>query len=109
MTKLSIKTVNGKLKKFFAIAALVFFGAATASVQFTTDEPKYEVHVERYKVRSGDTFWDVSRYYRDLDDRNLYIFDYQDELRRLNPQLVENKNQLNVGDVIEVKYLKIKE
>ena len=97
-----------KLKKFFAVATLIFFGAATASINFS-DEPKYEVHVERYKVRAGDTLWDVSRYYRDLDDRNLYIFDYQDELRRLNPKLVENKNQLNVGDVIEVKYLKIKE
>ncbi len=97
-----------KLKKFFTVAALVFFGAATASVQFS-DEPKYEVHVERYKVRAGDTLWDVSRYYRDLDDRNLYIFDYQDELRRLNPKLVENKNQLMPNDVITVKYLKVKE
>lgn len=97
-----------KLKKFFAVATLIFFGAATASVQFA-ETPKYEVHVERYKVRAGDTLWDVSRYYRDLDDRNLYIFDYQDELRRLNPKLVENKNQLMPNDVITVKYLKVKE
>lgn len=96
-----------KLKKFFAVATLIFFGAATASVQFS-DEPKYEVHVERYKVRAGDTLWDVSRYYRDLDDRNLYIFEYIDELRELNPALVENKNQVDIGDEIEVRYLKIR-
>lgn len=96
-----------KLKKFFTVATLVFFGAATTSINFS-DEPKYEVHVESYKVRSGDTFWDVSRYYRDLDDRNLYIFDYQDELRRLNPKLVENKNQLMPNDEIQVMYYKFK-
>jgi len=100
-----------KFKKFFAVATLIFFGAATASVQFSdeSNQSKYTVHIEKYKVRAGDTLWDISRYYRDLDDRNLYIFDYQDELRRLNPALVENKNQLMPNDVITVKYLKIKE
>lgn len=97
-----------KLKKIFAITAIVFFGAATASLQFT-DEPKYEVHVESYKVRTGETFWEIAEHYRNLDDRDLYIFTYMDELRELNPYIVERKNQLNVGDVIEVKYFKIKE
>lgn len=97
-----------KLKKIFAITAIVFFGAATASINFS-DEPKYEVHVESYKVRTGETFWEIAEHYRNLDDRDLYIFDYQDELRRLNPQLVENKNQLMPNDVITVKYLKVKE
>jgi len=97
-----------KLKKFFAIAALVFFGAATASVQFS-DEPKYEVHVESYKVRTGETFWEIAEHYRNLDDRDLYIFTYMDELRELNPFLVERKNQLQPNDLIEVRYLKRKQ
>jgi len=97
-----------KLKKFFAIAALVFFGAATASVQFA-ETPKYEVHVESYKVRLGETFWEIAEHYRNLDDRDLYIFTYMDELRELNPYIVERKNQLQPNDLIEVRYLKRKQ
>ena len=97
-----------KLKKFFAVATLIFFGVATASVQFS-DEPKYEVHVESYKVRLGETFWEIAEHYRNLDDRDLYIFTYMDELRELNPYIVERKNQLQPNDLIEVRYLKRKQ
>ena len=100
--------MSKKLKKLLATAAILIFGAATLSVNFT-DESKMEMHVEKYKVRAGDTFWDVSRYYRDKDARNLYIFEYQDEIRELNPQLVEKKNQLTVGDEITVRYMSLKE
>lgn len=99
--------MSKKLKKLFATAAILIFGAATLSINYT-DESKMEVHVEKYKVRAGDTFWDVSRYYRDKDARNLYIFEYQDELRELNPELVEKKNQLSVGDEITVRYMSLK-
>lgn len=97
-----------KLKKFFVVATLMFFGAATVSVQFA-ETPKYEVHVESIKTVNGDTLWEIAEHYRALDDRNLYIFEYIDELRELNPALVENKNQLMPNDVITVKYLKVKE
>lgn len=94
--------INSKLKKFFAVAALVFFGGVTASINFTDD--KTEVHVEKYKVRAGDTLWDVARYYRDLDSRNLYIFEYIDEMRENNAWLIERKNQIYPNDLLEVKY-----
>ena len=99
--------MSKKLKRLFVTAAIILFGAATLSINYT-DESKMEMHVEKYKVRAGDTFWDVSRYYRDKDARNLYIFEYQDELRELNPQLVEKKNQLSVGDEITVRYMSLK-
>ena len=99
--------MSKKLKKLFATAAILIFGAATLSINYT-DESEMEMHVEKYKVRAGDTFWDVSRYYRDKDARNLYIFEYQDELRELNPYLVEKKNQLTVGDEITVRYMSLK-
>ena len=94
--------MSKKLKKALAVLAIVAFGVATSSINFT--EPPMEVHVESYSVREGDTFWDISRYYRDKDARNLYIFEYQDELRELNPFLVESKNQLQVGDKLNVVY-----
>ena len=100
--------MSKKLKKALAALALVVFGAATLSINFT-DTSKYEIHVEKYKVRAGDTFWDVSRYYRDLDARNLYIFEYQDELRELNAWLIDRHNQLQIGDEITVQYMRFKE
>ena len=96
--------MSKKLKKALAALALVAFGAVASSINFT--EPSAEIHVESYKVRAGDTLWDVARYYRDLDDRNLYIFEYIDELRENNSWLIERHNQLQPNDLINVIYYK---
>ncbi len=98
--------MSNKLKKALAALALIVFGAATTSINF--NDEKGEIHVENYKVRSGDTLWDVARYYRDLDDRNLYIFEYIDELRENNTWLIERHNQLQPNDLINVIYYKKK-
>ena len=100
--------MSKKLKKALAALALVAFGAVASSVNFN-DEPSAEIHVESYKVRAGDTLWDVARYYRDLDDRNLYIFEYIDELRENNSWLIERHNQLQPNDLIQVQFVKFKE
>lgn len=97
--------ISTKLKKAMSVCALLFFGALSFSA-FYPDENKNVVHVETYKVRKGDTFWQISEYYRNLDDRNLYIFEYQDELRELNPQLKDNHCQLKPNDLLTVKYIK---
>ena len=97
--------MSNKLKKALAALALVAFGAVASSVNFP--EQKAEIHVENYKVRAGDTLWDVARYYRDLDDRNLYIFEYIDELRENNSWLVDRQNQLKPNDLIQVQYVKV--
>ena len=94
--------MSKKLKKALATFTLVAFGAVASSINF--NEPSAEIHVENYKVRAGDTLWDVARYYRDLDDRNLYIFEYMDELRENNAWLVDRHNQLQPNDLIQVQW-----
>ena len=93
--------MSNKLKKAFCIAALVLFGLLNVS-NFGADDPN--LHVDTYKVKSGDTFWYVTQIYRDKDARNLYLFDYQDEVRRLNPYLADNHCQLQPGDIIKLQY-----
>ena len=95
--------MSSKLKKALAVCAVLLFGTAALSIDFTDD--KNIIHVESYKVRAGDTFWNVTEYYRELDARNLYIFEYQDEVRELNPHLKERHYQLQPNDVITVQYI----
>ena len=95
--------MSSKLKKALAVVAVLMFGLFSASV---LDKPQDNIHIETYKVRAGDTFWNVTEYYRNLDERDLYIFDFMDEVRELNPHLVEKNCQLQPGDMITVKYVK---
>lgn len=96
--------MSNKLKKALAICAILFFGAINLS-NFNQQRDEI-IHVENYKVRAGDTFWNISeRFYR-LDDRNIYILEYQDELRALNPHLKDNQFQLQPNDFITVRYVK---
>ena len=94
--------MSNKLKKALAVAAVLLFGAINLSPNPTDDDV---IHVVTYKVRNGDTFWNVTEYYRDLDQRNLYIFEYQDEVRELNPHLKERNYQLQPNDLITIKYV----
>ena len=93
--------MSNKLKKAFYAAALVLFGLLNVS-NFGADDPN--LHVDTYKVKSGDTFWTVTQIYRDKDARNLYLLEYQDEVCRLNPYLVDNHRQLQPGDIIKLQY-----
>lgn len=94
--------MSNKLKKAMLALGLILFGVCNVS-NFGAES---DLQVETYTVKSGDTFWDVTRYYRDKDARNLYIFEYQDEVRRLNPHIADNQCQLKPGDVITLHYVK---
>ena len=94
--------MSSKLKKAMLALGLILFGLCNVSNFGAGDD----LQVETYTVKSGDTFWAVTQVYRDKDARNLYIFDYQDEVRRLNPHIAENRCQLNPGDVITLQYVK---
>ncbi len=94
--------MSKKLKKAMAICAVLLFGAMNLSP--INDQPQI-MRVETVKVRAGDTFWDIAEHYRNLDGRNLYIFEYMDEIRELNPWLKDRQNQLQPNDVITVKYV----
>ena len=95
--------MSSKFKKALAVAAILLFGAVNLS---NFNQRQDVIHVETYRVKAGDTFWNVTEYYRDLDARDLYIFDYQDEVRDLNPKLKDNNCQLQPNDLITVHYVK---
>lgn len=96
--------MSKKLKKALAVCAILLFGAVTLSTH--NHGEKNIAHYETVKVRSGDTFWSISQHYRNLDDRDLYILEYQDEIRELNPHLKDSNYQLQPNDLITVKYIK---
>ena len=93
----------GNLKKILAV--LFIAGVCLSSTSFSQLEQK-NLCTETYIVRAGDTFWDVSCRYRDLDARNLYIMEYQDELRELNSWLKDAHCQLKPNDVLTVHYVR---
>ena len=96
--------MSKKLKRALIAAAVLLFGIVNFS-SFGNSYDDADFSFETYTVKPGDTFWTISHFYRDKDARNLYIFDYQDELRNLNPELRENGSQLQPGDKIYVRYI----
>ena len=101
------KLTPKKIIAAVAIAGLCLLnlGANIAGLIGWIERDEVQLKTEHYKVQNGDTFWDVTRYYRDKDARDLYIFEYQDEVRALNPQLQERNYQLQPNDVIKVQYV----
>lgn len=95
--------------KILKILAIVFFAAFTlgfltgAITEFTLSKD-YKVVSELYTVKQGDTFMDICIEYRKRDERDPYIFEYMDEIRRLNPAVDENKSQLSIGDELNIQY-----
>lgn len=93
--------MSSKLKKVLTAMALVLFALVNVG-HFGVEG---ELKTDTYTVKAGDNFWYITENYREKDARNLYIFEYQDEVRELNPWLKESHNQLKVGDVITLQYM----
>lgn len=95
--------------KILKIAFIIFVGAFTlgfgigAVTEFSLSKDYVNVY-EVYTVKQGDTFMDICLEYRKRDCRDPYIFEYMDEIRRFNPQVVEKENLLNVGDELNIRY-----
>ena len=95
--------------KILKIAAVIFLGAFSlsfltgAATEFSLSKDYRIVH-EVYTVKQGDTFMDICLEYRKHDDRDPYIFEYMDEIRKINPSVAEKHNQLSVGDEINITY-----
>ena len=64
-----------------------------------------KIIVKNHVVKSGDTFWGITTYYRDKDARDMYLLEYQDEIRKLNPDLAANQCQVKPNDIITVQYV----
>lgn len=89
-------------KKIVSIAAVLLIGASFLSGSST---PHHAVYTT-YKVQSGDTFWTVAQRYFEKDSRNLYLLEYHDEIRKLNPEIAARNCQLQPGDIINIRYYK---
>ena len=74
---------------------------------FATQFTRIPVEKEN-TVKQGDTFMDICLEYRKLDQRDPYIFEYMDEIRKINPKLIDKKNQLSIGEELKIQY-KVKE
>lgn len=92
------------MKKLAIVLSVILFGLINLSGGEHVQEVEYQTH----KVKCGETFWGITERYRDIDARNLYIFDYQDEVRELNPWLVERHCQLQPNDLVVVKFYRKK-
>ena len=87
-------------KKIASIAAVLLIGTSFLS---GSSNPRHAVYAT-YKVQSGDTFWTVAQRYFEKDSRRLYLLEYHDEIRRLNPEIAARNCQLQPGDVINLRY-----
>lgn len=115
MSKIKFQEYRERIaKRLLTIMAVLFIGGFAlgfeihVALQHKFNPPKIAVS-ETYTVKPCDTFWQISKHYRDMDCRDPYIFTYQDELRVLNPKLVANKNQLYVGQELNIVYYELAE
>lgn len=97
--------MSDNFRKLLAPAVIIFFPVITLGIG--TPSQKVEVYVETYRVKKDDTLWDISQHYHRLDERNLPIFDYLDEVKNLNPCLKDREYILQPDDVITFQYKKI--
>lgn len=96
-------------EKILKIACIVFLGGFSlgflsgAITEFTLAK-NYRVVSEVYTVKQGDTFMDICLQYRKQDQRDPYIFEYMDEIKKINPLVARNNCQLSVGDELKIQY-----
>lgn len=96
-------------KKLLAAATVLFLGSfslgffAGALTEFSLTK-KYTVITETHLVQKGENLMDICLKYRKYDKRDPYIFEFMDEIRNLNPQLVEDKNQIFPGEKLLIQY-----
>ena len=95
--------------KLLKIAAVIFIGAfslgfLTGAVTEFSLTKDYKVVTEVYTVKQGDTFMDICLQYRKQDQRNPSIFEYMDEISKMNPLVAEKHNQLSIGDELKLQW-----
>ena len=95
--------------KILKIAAVIFLGAfslgfLTGVVTESSLTKNYRVVNETYTVKQGDTFMDICLEYRKRDARDPYIFEFMDEIIKINPSVAEKHNQLQIGDELNIRY-----
>jgi nucleoid-associated protein YgaU len=89
------------LKKAAICAALV--GIAAISIGLTS-RPAADTHLVEitYTVQPGDTWWSIVEEFRDVDEDNRYIFDYEYDMEQLNKGV--DLGNLTPGQTLRIQY-----
>ena len=88
----------------FALLFLVFMIAGIGLGIYVGDSlmPKTRTVSTMHVVKAGDTLIDICYEYRAKDCREPYIFEYMDEIKKLNPLV--KPGHLSVGDELQIQY-----
>lgn len=95
-----MKEITTKILLLFLVFLVAGIGLGICTEKSLT--PKTHAVTTMYIVRKGDTLIDICYEYQQLDCRKPYIFEYLDEIKKLNPDLPK---YLKVGDKIKIQYL----
>ena len=89
------------LKKAAICAALV--GIAAISIGLTS-RPAADTHLVEvtYTVQPGDTWWSIVEEFRDVDEDDRYIFDYEYDMEQLNRGV--DLCNLTPGQTLRIQY-----
>jgi nucleoid-associated protein YgaU len=87
--------------KALAIAGLMAVGAVSIGFNNGSAELVETTHV----VQPGETLWSISEDYLEKNTYgDRYILEFMSGIEELNPWLLDNDRQVNVGDEIRVNY-----
>ena len=88
----------------YKLAAVMLLTGAAVLLSGAAEEPTEKICVE-HVVKKHDTLRGIAEKYRPLNTANdVYIMEYLDEIKRLNPELSENHNQVFPGQTLRIEY-----
>lgn len=104
MCRMRRRRENHKAIRFLTKAAAVILLTGAAAMFSGANTTPTEVAHDVYIVEEGDNLWTLTEKFRERDTRDPYIYEYMDEIKKLNPELIENKGRLYPGQVLKFEY-----
>jgi len=92
------------INKFLAILGVILIALVGLGIREVIPKKPVRVITISHEVTPGETFWGVTEKYCRMDCRQKYLPEFQDEVRAINPVLVERQGQIKPGDVITIQY-----
>lgn len=94
---------NMALRIVTKVTAVALVAGAAVMFSGAYNQPTKTVH-DVYIVEEGDALWTLTEKYRSKDVRDPYIYEYMDEIKRLNPELTENHGKIQPGQILRFEY-----